>query len=192
MADRVIRPAREADSRFIAEMFLISSDGLAAYIWRQDQGPDESLIDAGARRYARRDQWFSYEHCLIAEDDDRLLGMAHCFPMSVDPGAPAIDDPVLQPYIELEDDGSLYLSGLAVIAPMRAQGIGSVLLAAVEAEARRKALPRVSLICFDANEGAMRLYRRRGYVERDRRPLVPHPCLHYTSGDAVLLVKAVA
>jgi len=51
--------------------------------------------------------------------------------------------------------------------------------------------PRVSLICFEANEAAMQLYRRLGYVEVDRRPVVPHPCLHYSDGDALLLVRGL-
>ena len=40
-------------------------------------------------------------------------------------------------------------------------------------------LPRISLICFKRNEGAMRLYRRMGFRELDRRAVVPHPTLHY-------------
>ena len=47
--------------------------------------------------------------------------------------------------------------------------------------------PRVSLICFEANTNAMRLYRSEGYRDFDRRPIVPHPDLHYTDGEAVLL-----
>jgi hypothetical protein len=37
----------------------------------------------------------------------------------------------------------------------------------------------------------MRFYRRLGFRELDRRPIVPHPMLHYTDGDAVLLARPV-
>ena len=37
----------------------------------------------------------------------------------------------------------------------------------------------------------MQLYRRLGYSEVDRRPVVPHPSLHYSKGDAVLLVRGL-
>jgi hypothetical protein len=53
--------------------------------------------------------------------------------------------------------------------------------------ARRRA-PSLSLIVADANEGAMRLYLRSGYVEAGRRPLVPFPGLAHR-GDWVLLTK---
>ena len=33
-----------------------------------------------------------------------------------------------------------------------------------------------------------RRYERYGYAERMRRPVVPHPLIHYT-GDAILMVK---
>jgi ribosomal protein S18 acetylase RimI-like enzyme len=80
---------------------------------------------------------------------------------------------------------------MAVFVPHRGLGIGTRLMAAAEEKARALGLPRVSLICFERNEGAMRLYQRLGYREIARRPLVPHPMLHYADGDAVLLARTV-
>ena len=56
---------------------------------------------------------------------------------------------------------------------------------------RRSGAGNVSLICFERNEGAMRLYRRLGFSEIDRRPIVPHPSLHYRDGDALLMAREV-
>lgn len=187
----IIRPASKSDSRSIAELFILSSDGIAEYIWRQVAERDESTLDAGTRRYAREDVDFSYQNCLIAAAGGRVAGMAHAYPMRVDPAAEPERDPVLRPYADLEDDGSLYLSGLAVFDAHRNAGIGTRLLQATMARAAAAGLPRVSLICFEANTGAMRMYRRHGFRELDRRALVPHPCLHYTEGDAVLLCADV-
>ena len=187
-----IRAAAKSDSRLIAELFLISSDGFAEYIWQQVAEPGESVLEAGCRRYARDGVDFSWQNCLMAEIGGTAVAMAHCYPMHVDPDAEPIADPVLRPAAELEDDGSLYLSGLAVLPEHRGRGIGSILLDAVEQRAKRLELPHVSLICFERNTRAMSLYRRRGYDELDRRPIVPHPCLHYTDGDAVLLAKDVS
>ncbi|MEM7776571.1 MAG: GNAT family N-acetyltransferase [Pseudomonadota bacterium] len=192
MSEITIRAANKSDAALIAELFLISSDGLADYIWSQVAEPGESALDAGTRRYARPGVAFSYENCLLAEVNGRPVGMAHSFPMDVDPDEAPTEDPILRPYYELEDDGSLYLSGLAVVDDVRGRGIGTTLLRAVEAKAKETARARVSLICFEMNAGAMRLYDRFGYREIDRRALVPHPCLHYQSGDALLLVKDVA
>lgn len=184
-----IRRAVREDSVDIAKLFLISSDGLAEYVWGRIAGPGESVAAAGARRYARRGVAFSYENCLIAERDGATVGMAHCYPMEADPEGEPESDPVLKPYSELEDYGSLYLSSLAVVEGRRNAGIGTALMEAVNRRAKDLSLPRISLICFEGNDGAMRLYRRLGFREIDRRPIVPHPCLHYATGDAVLLAR---
>ncbi len=186
-----IRPAVKEDSADIARLFLVSSDGLAEYIWSQVAEPGETIAEAGARRYAREGVAFSYENCLMAEVDGKTAGMAHAYPMEKDPDAEPDGDPILGPYGELEDYGSLYLSGIAVFEPYSNVGAGSTLMGAVDRRARDLSLPRVSLICFERNAGAMRLYRRLGFRELDRRPIVPHPCLHYADGDAVLLAREV-
>ena len=51
-------------------------------------------------------------------------------------------------------------------------------------------LGQVSLLVFEANDGAVRLYRRHGFREVDRRTLVPHPLIHCT-GDVLLFVTDV-
>lgn len=191
----VIRPARPEDCGDIARLFMISSDGLAEYIWRQVAEDGESLLETGRRRYARQDVAFSYQNCLVAEEGGRVVAMLHCFPMppreatSNDTGEKV--DPVLQPYAELEDPGSLYVSGVAVACEHRERGLGRRLMEQAQARAETLGLPRVSLICFEANQTALQLYRRLGYVEVDRRPVVPHPCLHYREGDALLLVRGL-
>lgn len=81
----------------------------------------------------------------------RGAGMLHCFEMENDqgeegPGAAPEADPVLRPYMELEDYGSLYVSGVAVEMEFRGQGLGTKLIERAEARARELGLPRVSLI----------------------------------------------
>lgn len=192
MPEPKIRPAVREDCAEIAKLFLISSDGLAEYIWGRMDMPGLSLIEVGAQRYAREETAFSYQNCLVVEQDGKVVGMLHCFPMDPDPdSSEAESDPVLRPYSELEDYGSLYISGIAFYPNYRNQGLGTRLLEAAQDQARRLGLPRVSLICFERNEAAMRLYRRFGYREIDRRAIVPHPALHYSDGDALLLVRDV-
>lgn len=155
-----MRSATPADCREIAALFLVSSDGLAAYIWSLMDMPGLDLIEIGARRYAREDVAFSYQNCIMAEQDGAAVGMLHSFPIEAPaPGeAPAEEsDPVLRPYAEVEDPGSLYISGIAVKEGQRGQGIGTRLMAMAAARARSCSLPRHSLICFEANHGAMAL-----------------------------------
>ncbi len=182
-----LRPARRDDAADIARLFLISSDGLAEYIWSQIDSPESDILTIGAARYARDGVAFSYQNCQVAERDGAVIGMLHAFEMTA--ADEAESDPVLRPYSELEDPGSLYISGVAVDETSRGGGVGRALMAFAEERARAENLPRLSLICFEPNDGALRLYESLGYRETDRRALVPHPCLHYASGDALLLVK---
>ena len=186
-----IRNARKADAGDIARLFLISSDGLATYIWNKLQTPGMSLHDVGAARYARENTAFSYENCLMAERNGEIAGMVHSFPMHVTPGDAPESDPVLRSYMELELDASLYVSGIAVYETYRGMGIGTDLMRFAFARAQELGLAKISLICFERNDGAMRLYRQLGFSEIDRRAIVPHPTLHYRDGDAILMAREV-
>lgn len=186
-----IRWAGREDAAHIARLFLISSDGLAAYIWSRHARPGEPPEDVGTARYMREGVEFSYENCLLATQGSAVLGMVHAFEMTPDRTGEPEKDPVLAPYGALEDPGSLYISGLAVYASYRGAGIGGGLLDSAEELAVTRRLPRQSLICFERNTQALGFYFKRSFRIADRRQLVPHPCLHYHDGDAFLMVRSV-
>ncbi|MBA1145904.1 GNAT family N-acetyltransferase [Ectothiorhodospiraceae bacterium WFHF3C12] len=186
-----IRWARHADAIDIARLFLMSSDGLAAYIWGAHAQGGQSLEELGAARYAREGVAFSYQNCLLASREQEVLGMLHAFRMPTRNPEEIEPDPVLRPYAELEDAGSLYISGLAVYQRHRRTGVGGALLDCAEALAIQRGLPRLSLICFERNAYARAFYARRGFDVLDRRPVTPHPALHYSDGDALLMVRPV-
>ena len=77
---------------------------------------------------------------------------------------------------------------MAVLPQYRGQGIGHRLLELAEANAREHELGKLSLIVFDENAGAKRLYERTGFEECARAPIVPHPLIHH-KGDALLMVR---
>jgi len=191
-----LRQATREDCERIARLYMIASDGLAEYIWSRAGTPGLSLLEIGARRYARENTNFSYQNCTVAERDGAVVGMMLSFemceppPQGRDAELASEVDPVLAPYTELEDYGSLYVSALAVFNEHRGLGIGTRLLQEARRRSRACGLDRLSLICFEKNFGAMRLYRRLGFVELERRPIVPHPFLHYREGDAILLACA--
>ena len=191
MSTLIIRPARRQDSMTIAALFRLSSDGYADYIWSQHNCPGMSLLAIGAQRYRRENTAFSYQNCLLAERDGRTLGMLHSFAIPHDSRPTPVSDPVLRAVSELEVPGSLYISSLAVFADYRHQGIGSRLLAFGHAKARAEEHDWTSLICFEENQDALRLYEAFGYEIVDRRPLTPHPMIHVT-GDALLMRRSVA
>jgi ribosomal protein S18 acetylase RimI-like enzyme len=188
-----IRAARKSDAGDIARLYLVSSDGFAAYIWSRYQQPGMTLEDVGRARYgrAKSESDYSYENCTIAERDRDIAGMMHGYPMHVAEGGNQESDPVLKPYAELELNRSFYISALAVFEAFRGQGIGTELMDVALVRAQALGLAHVSLICFERNVGAMRLYTRLGFREIDRRAIVPHPSLHYRDGDALLMAREV-
>jgi len=182
-----IRPARKSECRRIAELYRVSSDGVADYIWTKLGRPGEDILDVGRRRYEREGTPFSYENCKMVELRGAAVGMLVAFPMEVDVEYKETD-PILAPYGLLEEDHSYYICGMAVDEGHRGKGIGTALLHEAERACRRMGLEKLSLIVFEQNVNARRLYERFGYAERRRHPVVPHPLIHYT-GDALLVVK---
>ena len=191
MTDRRVRfrPASKADCRIIAQLYQISSDGVADYIWSKIAEDDENILDVGRRRYERENTCFSYQNCTIAEVAGQVVGMLVAFPMHVDP-AEVEEDPVLAPYAILEEDNSYYICGVALFPEARGQGVGSQFMKLAEEHARKNKLNKLSLIVFEQNKGAMRLYQRLGYREGAREAIYPHPLIHFT-GDAVLMVRDI-
>lgn len=191
----VVRPARKDESRSIAELFEISSDGVASYVWSMLQAdyPGLPLLEIGRRRYEREGAAFSYQNCLMAEDQDQVRGMMHAYAVEP-PGDLALEpqpvDPVLKPYSELEAPGTLYIAAIAVWPSFRGQGVGTRFLEAARERAQGLGLRELSLLCFAGNTGARRLYDRAGFVVVDWRPVVPHAMIRYT-GDVLLMQAPV-
>jgi ribosomal protein S18 acetylase RimI-like enzyme len=184
-----VRPARKHECRRIAELYRISSDGVADYIWTRLAEPGEDILEVGRRRYEREDTPFSYQNCKLVALEGTVVGMLVAFPMEVDDTYEETD-PVLAPYSVLEEDQSYYICGMAVDEEHRGHGIGTLLLEEAERACRHVGLGKLSLIVFDQNAGAWRLYERHGYAVVRRHAIVPHPLLHYT-GDALLMVKHI-
>ncbi|MDX1516253.1 MAG: GNAT family N-acetyltransferase [Woeseiaceae bacterium] len=189
MTNAAFRPAVRSDSATIARLYSISSDGVADYIWTQLAEPGEDVLDVGRRRYERENTPFSYQNCTIVDCDGEVAGMLVAFPMHVDPSFREAD-PVLAPYSLLEEDDSYYICGMALFPQFRGRGIGTQLLELAERHAAEKGFDKTSLIVFEQNAAARRLYERAGYREVRREAVVPHPLIHYT-GDAVLMIKSL-
>jgi len=187
MAEHTFRPATKADCAVIARLYSISSDGVADYIWTKLAKRGEDILDVGRRRYEREDTLFSYQNCTVVEIDGNAAGMLVAFPMHTDP-SDVEEDPVLAAYKELEENDSYYICGMGLFPDYRGRSIGTELLALAEEHARDKGFSKLSLLVFEQNTGARKLYERTGYRETRRAPIYPHPLIHYT-GDAILMVK---
>lgn len=184
-----LRPARREDCRTIAQLYSISSDGVAEYAWTQLAEPGEDIFEVGRRRYEREDSAFGYRSCTLATCDGETVGMLVAFPAPAESDPPPeATDPVMAPYARLEERGSYYVCGVAVFPAHRGEGLGTRFMTLAEDKAREAGYSRLSLIVFEQNTGARRLYERLGYREVARAAVVPHPLIRY-EGDALLMVK---
>ena len=184
------RPASKEDAGQIARLYSISSDGVADYIWTQLADNDQDIFEVGKKRYEREGTAFSYQNCTMAEVDGTIAGMLVAFPLFVDPDEKE-EDPVLAPYSQLEVDDSYYICGVALFEPYRGRGIGHALMALVENHAIEKGFNTLSLIVFEKNYGAKKLYDQLGYQEVKRTAVYPHPLIHF-DGDAILMAKTIS
>jgi ribosomal protein S18 acetylase RimI-like enzyme len=183
------RAATKEDSRTIAELFSISSDGVVDYVWSTlaPEYPGLEPVEIGAVRYAREEGNFSYTNCVLAEREGRVVGQLCTYPVvasTEEPDEPV--DPVLEPYGRLEIPGTLYISSLALFREFRGVGLGTKMIAIARDQARERNLDALSLLVFEQNTGAVRLYEREGFREVDRAPVVPHPLINHT-GDVILM-----
>ena len=182
------RAAVRGDCRRIAELVRIASDGVTDYVWSTlaPEYPGLALIEIGAIRYSGEESIFSYKNCVVAERDGEVIGLLLGFPIEVEQEASdGPVDPVLEPY-SLEISGSFYICGLAVLPEFRGQGLGGRMLDIAREQARKRALDTLSLLVFEQNRGALRLYEREGFEVVDRARVVPHELIHYT-GDVLLM-----
>jgi ribosomal protein S18 acetylase RimI-like enzyme len=196
MSDKpAYRPASAGDSRFIAEMIDISSDGVALIDWTQaaQAAGDRTPLDIGVERYASGEGDYSYRNCWLAEVSGRRAGELQSFPMPArDPDAAVAPPPydgsdVFAPYKYLEAPETWYICGIALLPDYRGRGIGTQLMRIAGQQARKHGYDRLSLVVFEENTAALRLYQRLGYRIIDRAPIVPHPLIR-CRGDALLMV----
>lgn len=182
------RPALKSDSAIIARLASIASDGVADYAWTQLANPGEDIFGVAQERYEREGTQISYQNCTIATANSNLVGMLLAWPEIAEADAEKETDPVLAPFVNLREDESYYIDCIAVFEDYRGQGIGSELMHLAEQQADDKEFGKISLIVFEDNIRAKRLYERIGYGEVSRATTIPHRLIHYT-GDAVLMVK---
>lgn len=192
MTGPAIRPARLADATHLACLVDIAGEGFASHFWAHMAGEGQSPYEVGRARAMRDTGSFTWRNAHVAEIGGDVAGALVGY---------AIDDPfdravlaeasdLVRPLIELEAEapGFWYVNVLAVFAEYRGKGVGRALLAHADTLGRAAGTRGMAIVVASENSGAMRLYRRDGYVERARRPLVPFPG-YRRGGDWVLLTR---
>lgn len=195
-ADFLIRPARKADAAALAVLIDMAGEGMASWVWSDMASGHQTAFEVGRMRAGREEGDFSYRNAFVlAEQHDgaeEIAGMVlgvrlddpYVMPDLADMPAP------FRPLVELEAEipGAWYLNAIAVFSDFRGKRLGARLMEKAEALARESGATEIALIWAEENDLAAGLYKRFGYAERARRPIVPFPGI-CVGGDWVLLAK---
>jgi len=190
---RIVR-AEKTDSRFIAQMIALSSDGIASLEWQQQaDATGVSALDIGAQTYASDHGDYSYRNCLVARNQRAApVGMILAFPLteanrSIDARPPPYrDDEFYAPYMYLEAIGSWYICGVAVILEYRGQEIGKALIERAIADGEQAGFSNTSLIAMAEKRPLIDFYQALGFQITRRAPVVEHPQID-ARGEALLM-----
>jgi ribosomal protein S18 acetylase RimI-like enzyme len=86
-----------------------------------------------------------------------------------------------------------YVDGIAVKEELRGRGVGTGLLHALEKEARRRGINKLSLEVVDTNPRAKALYERLGFIETRRETIRPFNRIYgFPFESATLMLKSLA
>ena len=141
-----------------------------------------------ATAYCQPDHDYSFENVTFAECDKGIVGMAAGYsaeqhrrssdePLKQAPGYSALRSMVVgalcAPLLRILDtlaDGDFYLLSISVDQDLRGEGVGSRLIDAIQERARASGSARLSLDDSAKNEGARKLYERRGMTVESQWP----------------------
>jgi ribosomal protein S18 acetylase RimI-like enzyme len=187
------RTASKEDCYELARLFRTASSGVADYMWSRltPKYPGLTPLEIGVRRFAREEGNFSYKNCVVAEQDGAVIGMLFTFPIEEGQDADGEPtDPILKPYEELEIPGSFYICAMALLPGFRGRGVGTKMLSIARKQAQERGFGTLSLLVFEQNEGAVRLYEHKGFKVAGRGPVVPHELINHT-GDVLLMASEI-
>ncbi|HSG29556.1 MAG TPA: GNAT family N-acetyltransferase [Candidatus Krumholzibacterium sp.] len=141
-----------------------------------------------ARAFTQTGHSYSYRNVAFAEHEGRIIGMTLGFtagqhrdfsdrPLKKAAGpralrmavVKAICSPMIRILNSIEDE-EYYVLAVTVEKEFRGMGIGSVLMDSIEKKARAAGCVRLALDVSASNEGAIKLYERRGMRVESRWP----------------------
>ncbi len=151
-----------------------------------------------AAAYIQPDHDLSYQNVTFAERDNVIVGMLSGYtaeqhrrssrqPLNRAAGRRHLRMRIVQilfaPLMRITDsiaDGDFYVLFIAVDKELRGEGVGAVLMDSSEERARASGSTRLSLDVSAKNEGARRLYERRGMTVESQWPKrLPIPGLKF-------------
>lgn len=172
LAEVPIRAATTDDIPMLLSMINTAGAGFPMEVWRMACRDGQNPWDKGRELMLDERADIYYGHSWIAQTPSGGLGglVLYIPPKSNDPGSDEVTA-CFKPLKELEDEaeGTAHVSYLCTLDNWRGRGIGSALLRFAES---RRGPKGMSVIVASSNSGARALYRRFGYIETSRRPMV--------------------
>jgi ribosomal protein S18 acetylase RimI-like enzyme len=179
------RQGRKKDSRKIAELDYIASDGAIEYLFH-DLVPGLSPVDIVASNIKNDIYPYSFRSAIVAEYRNEVIGFSLSFPSKYH----SLTDEMRHffPKDRLEHfkhffttriEGSYYIDSLCVEKKYRNFGIGTKLIDLTKIKARNEGYTSLSLMVFADNTRALQLYKNIGFkliktVELKSHELMPH------------------
>lgn len=188
-----LRPALKSDAAEIALLVNIAVHGGMVRGWAEDEEAEGTYepVEVG-RLEMLKDEVFGWRSATMAEDEGEIAGMLLGYRKG-DARRPVPDDiwAPLRPIQELEEEanGHWFISMVGVHKTWRGRGAGSLLLDHADKMAGETAAKGQALIVEDANEGARKLYERRGFSVKTSRPMAPFPGVPPHGADWLLMIK---
>jgi ribosomal protein S18 acetylase RimI-like enzyme len=170
------RPAIKADASEIALLVNIALHGGIAQGWAHGDRAKGTYdpIEVGRLEMMDGDADWGWRSVTMAEADGEVVGMMLGYRKddAFEPVSASVSG-FMRPIEELEAEanGKWFISMLGVHVGWRGKGVGSALLEVADIKRAETRADGVALIVEDATAGARKLYERKGYAVRSKRPM---------------------
>ena len=183
------RKASKADIEHLVRIYTMAHGGFIEALYGGLDQSVEEIIQTNLSNPALTD---FYENYWVAHNHNEVVGGLHSFPcddFENDTRNPLVPEDrylIESPFLEIDAIGTYYINALSVFPEFTRQGIGSLLLELARRLAVERSFTELGLHVFAENSVAVSLYKKHGYREMGRRPLIPHPSMVF-SGDILLM-----
>jgi ribosomal protein S18 acetylase RimI-like enzyme len=176
-----LRIAQPEDASKIAPLMIEAGNGFYEFLF-EGFGPKSALVQIIEQMVSADKGPYGFQHYLIAERDGQFAGFANSFPAKSvrdqDPGAiPQERWDHIAPITEVMDWESFFFNSIGVLLDERRHGVGQALLESVLVRAKQLGFQSVTLLVWEGNDIARRLYERHGFAVVRTAILAPHPML---------------
>lgn len=177
--DFSLRPAQKSDAADLAILDNIAGHGISYWFWQESviNGEGVDPMEIGRKRFSDETSVFGWKNATVAVHDEIILGSVTSYvmvPLEEDEQQFKRDTSAFQPIFELFDlvHGDWFIDSLAVFSHARGKLIASALIDNSLAKAKVSTSKQASLVVEDSNEAALKIYHKRGFTIREKRPFI--------------------